>query len=396
MSFLDNNGGNCDPQTFTISANQRRHYQVTLNENLLQNGIRLVAENIGSRKALIVTTPTVFRLYGSAVQRELQSAGCFAPMLVLKCTERSKTICEVEYISSQAYKHGLGRNSVLIGIGGGVCTDLVTMAASLVRRGIGCIRVPTTLIAQVDAAIGIKGAVNTPKKKSALGCFYAPNGVFIDPSFLKTLPLRHISSGIAEIIKVAVVCDKSLFCLLERHGSQLLESRFSFPHDKSRAVIWRSVTRMLEELSANLYEDQSYQRLMDFGHTFSPLLEVRSKFRLSHGEAVAIDMAFSITLANQLGALSDDDRDRALSVIVSSSLPLRSDLVTEALCIDSFRETTIHRGGALNFVLPTSLGRAQFIKHADEIPVSLLRSALTWLASVERNTFPPALRFSAA
>jgi 3-dehydroquinate synthase len=208
--------------------------------------------------------------------------------------------------------------------------------------------------------------------------------------------LRHISSGIAEIIKVAVVCDKSLFCLLERHGSQLLESRFSSPHDESRAVIWRSVAGMLEELSANLYEDQCYQRLMDFGHTFSPLLEVRSKFRLSHGEAVAIDMALSIALANQLGALSDDDRDRALSVIASSSLPLRSHLLTEALCIDSFRETTIHRGGALNFVLPTSLGRAQFIKHADEIPVSLLRSTLTWLASVERNTFPPALRLSAA
>ncbi len=395
MTSLDDRG-NCGPQAFTICAHRRRHYHVTLNENLLQTGIRQLAEDIGSRQALIVTTPTVFRLYGSALQRELESVGCSAPVLVRKWTERSKTMREVEYISSHAYKLGLGRNSVLIGIGGGVCTDLVTMAASLVRRGIGCIRVPTTLIGQVDAAIGVKGAVNTPQKKSALGCFYAPDAVFIEPSFLKTLPLRHISSGIAEIIKVAVVCDESLFCLLERHVSQLLESRFSAPQDKSRAVLWRSVARMLEELSGNLYEDQGYQRSMDFGHTFSPLLEARSKFRLSHGEAVAIDMALTIVLASQLGALSDDARDRALSVIASSSLPLRSGLMTEALCIDSFREATTHRGGALNFVLPTSLGRAEFIKHANEIPFSLLRSALTWLASVEPNISPPALRFSAA
>ena len=255
---------------------------------------------------------------------------------------------------------------------------------------------PYYLDGQIDAGVGVKGAVNLPEKKSALGCFFAPDAVFIEPSFLKTLSLRHISLGIAEIIKVALVRDKSLFCLFERHVSQFLESRFSSPHDESRMVLWGSVKRMIEELSGNLYEDQGYQRLMDFGHTVSPLLEVRSKFRLSHGEAVAIDMAFTIALASQLGALADDARDRALSVIASSSLPLRSGLLTEALCMDSFRETTVHRGGALNLVLPTSLGRAEFIKHANEIPSSLLRSALSWLASVERNTFTPDLRFSAA
>jgi 3-dehydroquinate synthetase len=388
--------GSCGPEAFAVCANRQRHYQVTLNENLLQTEIRRLAENIGSRQALIVTTPTVFRLYGSALQRELESVGHRAPLLVLKCTERRKTIREVEYITSRAYRYGLGRNSVLIGIGGGVCTDLVTVAASLIRRGIGCIRIPTTLIGQVDAAVGVKGAVNTAQKKSALGCFYAPDGVFIDPSFLTTLSLRHISSGLAEIIKVALVCDKFLFCRLERHVSQLLESRFSSPRNESRKVLWGAVARMLEQLSGNLYEDQGYQRLMDFGHTFSPLLEVRSKYRLSHGEAVAIDMALTVSIASELGAMSDDDRDRVLSVLAASSLPLRSDLLTEALCVDSFREAGIHRGGALNLVLPTSLGRAEFITHANEIPISVVRSALRRLASIERNAFPLAPRLSAA
>ena len=109
------NSGSCGPQAFAVCANRQRHYHVTLSENLLQTGIRQLAENIGSRQALIVTTPTVFRLYGSELQRELESVGCPAPMLVLKCTERSKTMGEVEYISSEAYRHGLGRNAVLIG-----------------------------------------------------------------------------------------------------------------------------------------------------------------------------------------------------------------------------------------------------------------------------------------
>jgi 3-dehydroquinate synthase len=123
---------------------------------------------------------------------------------------------------------------------------------------------------------------------------------------------------------------------------------------------------------------------MDFGHSFSPLLEERSEFRLLHGEAVAIDMALTLALAKDLGALSERSRDRAVSMILACGLPISSDLLTEALCVESFRQTTAHRGGALNFVLPTSSGRAKFVKQAEEIPASCFRSALAWLKSFER------------
>jgi 3-dehydroquinate synthetase len=272
---------------------------------------------------------------------------------------------------------------VLIGLGGGVCTDLVTMAAALVRRGIRYIRIPTTLMGQVDAGIGIKGAVNAMQKKSALGCFYSPKAVFLDPSFLTSLPLRHLSAGTAEIIKVALVSDQVLFQLLEKSGRQLLASGFASPREESRAVIWCSAVRMLEELSCNLYEDRGYIRLMDFGHTFSPLLESRSGFRLLHGEAVAIDMALTIALAKEMGFLTEKDRDRAVSAIATSGLPIISDLLTEDFCAESFRETAAHRGGTLNFVVPIELGRAEFVERAEQIPISRLRSALTWLRCFE-------------
>lgn len=371
-------------RVLVVGADLQRHYQVALTENLFQNTLHKLAECIGSRATLLVTTPTVAELYGSTLQRELKLRGISVPMMLIRSSEISKTLSQVEHICSQAYAHGLGRKSVLIGMGGGVCTDLVTMAASLFRRGIGYIRIPTTLMGQVDAGIGVKGAVNTLQRKSAFGCFYPPQAVFLDPAFLRTLPLRHISAGLAEIIKVALVGDKRLFPLLEEHVQQLLESRFAFPKDRSRTVLWRSVVKMLEELGGNLYECQGYKRVMDFGHTFSPLLEARSEFRLLHGEAVAIDMALTLVLANHLGFLSDRGRDSALSLIAASGLPITSELLTEELCVESFRQSTAHRGDALNLALPTDSDSVEFVQRAEEIPISRLRLSLTWLASSTR------------
>ncbi len=366
---------------FTVSADLHRNYTVNLTENLLESGVQKLAECIGSRSGLLVTTPTVARLYGVELQRMLKSIGVSVPMVLVRCAEHSKTMRQVEQICAEAYAYDLGRKSVLIGLGGGVCTDLVTMSASLIRRGIDYLRIPTTLLGQVDAAIGIKGAVNISRKKSALGCFYPPRDVFIDPFFLKSLPVRHIISGVAEIIKVAIVYNKDLFCLLEQHLRGLVQSRFTYPHETARKVIWLSVEGMLDVLSCNLYEDNGYERLMDFGHTFSPLLEARSQFRLLHGEAVAIDIAMSIVLANTLGYLTDCDRDRGVSMLVDAGLPINSELLTEDLCIESFHDIALHRGGALNLVLPTALGSAGFIKRAAEIPASALSYALNWLAS---------------
>jgi 3-dehydroquinate synthase len=365
----------------SISADLQRSYEIFFADNLLETGLHALAQRIGPRRALIVTTPTVARTYGARLQAGLRSNGLLVPMLVVRCGERSKTMRQVEQICAQAYSYGLGRKSLLIGLGGGVCTDLVTMAASLLRRGIAYIRIPTTLIGQVDAAIGIKGAVNTRGKKSALGCFYAPDSIFLDPSFLRTLSPRHLSSGIAEIMKVAIVCDETLFCLLERCVPQLLRSRFGSPHEEVRTIIWRSVVTMLEELSTNLYEDRSYKRLMDFGHMFSPLLEARSGFRISHGEAVAIDMALSVAIGSQLGLLNKSVRDRVICGLAAAGLPTSSGLLTEELCLTTFREITAHRGGSLNFVMPICLGRATFIEQLEEIPAFFLRSSLAWLAS---------------
>lgn len=374
-----------EDRRYAVQANLQRCYEVRQVDRLLESGVSALAECIASRPALIVTTPTVARLYGIRLQARLRSQRILVPIAVVGCREGRKTMRQVERLCAEAHSRGLGRKSVLIGLGGGVCTDLVTMAASLIRRGIAYVRIPTTLLGQVDAGIGIKGAVNTAYKKSALGCYYPPESVFVDTNFLRTLPHRHISAGLAEMLKVALVCDPELFGCLERHASQLLEYGFDEPRLESQEIIWRSISRMLDELSCNLYENQSYKRLVDFGHTFSPLIEASSGFRVPHGEAVAVDMALSCAVACRLGLLDESSRDRAILAIMACGLPINSSILTADLCADALREATAHRAGSLNLVVPKSLGCGDFIERVQDVPIQFLRSAIVWLSSFARE-----------
>src|SRR6267143_1709101 len=137
------------------------------------------------------------------------------------------------------------------------------MAAAITRRGLSYVRIPTTLIGLIDAGIGIKGAVNLPGKKSALGCFYPPEHVLLDPAFVRTLPKSLISDGLAESIKVAMVMDLGLFEFIERYSREFLESSSTGEIGKMTELVRRSAVRLLEQLEANLYEDKTYRRLLD-------------------------------------------------------------------------------------------------------------------------------------
>src|SRR5215813_3148988 len=168
-----------------VVANRDRSYIVSICPGISEGNIETIKAAIGSRKALLVTTPTVSRLYANTIVSRLIEAGTDVSVLVLSCSERSKVLSEVETLSQECFLAGLDRTSVLIGCGGGVCTDLVTMAAALTRRGLSYFRIPTTLIGLIDAGVGIKGGVNLPGKKNAIGCFHPPEHVLLDPGFLR-------------------------------------------------------------------------------------------------------------------------------------------------------------------------------------------------------------------
>lgn len=160
-------------------ADRLRMYEVHMTDNSLDACCRLLGDVIGGHQALVVTTPTVAATYAQAIWRPLQAVDNKVSLMVLYCDEATKSYDQALRICQQASEIGLDRTGFLVALGGGVCSDIVTVAASWIRRGIRHIRVPTTLIGQIDAGIGIKGAVNFEGKKSYLGCFYPPEAVVI-------------------------------------------------------------------------------------------------------------------------------------------------------------------------------------------------------------------------
>jgi 3-dehydroquinate synthetase len=390
QSVLDNE---LDPDTqavcddgkpiFTMPSNRIRSYDVYLSSNVLDAGNSLLLDVIGNRRTLLVTTPTVHRIYGRSFDLLAERGGLSLNTLVLECTEQNKSLNAVHEVCRNALLAELGRDSMIVVLGGGVCSDIVTLAASMIRRGIAYLRIPTTLLGQVDASIGIKGGANFCGKKNYLGCFYPPSAVVIDPHFLKTLPANHLRNGFAEIIKMAIACDPELFDLIENHHEALLRTALQEPYQCARRVMSLAIRGMLQQLQPNLFEDKSYRRLVDLGHTFSPVIEAASFFSIHHGEAVAIDIALSATISAELNLISGADFRRIISTLASIGLPMFSSVVTLDLCLEALNEASKHRGGSLNLVLPTEVGQVTFLEYLQDLPPGVLTASLNRLAQTQ-------------
>jgi 3-dehydroquinate synthase len=295
-------------------------------------------------------------------------------LVVVACDETSKTLRSMEALCQRALASNVDRNALLIAVGGGVCTDLVTFAASVIRRGIDHLRIPTTLIGQVDAAVGVKGAVNYCGKKSFLGVFRSPRAVFVDTLTLETLPEPLISDGLAEIVKIALIRDPDLFELVADDPGTLVDERLQ--GGGGGEIVTRAIEAMMAELEPNLYEDKTYRRRVDLGHTFSPALEAAHGFRISHGMAVAVDLAFSAAIAVELGLSSQSEFERIVETLRQARLPTCSPLLTRSLCVEALEDARRHRGGAVNLVVPTGIGNVRFVPERQALDPALIAAAI--------------------
>jgi 3-dehydroquinate synthase len=319
-----------------------------------------IAEAVGARPLLAAVDRHIDRLYGADLRAYLdRRTDCRGFVLVEGC-EKAKSWEQARLVCDQAIRAGLPRDSVILAVGGGVTLDVAGFAAAIFRRGVRYVRVPTSLIGLVDVGVGIKQAINVGDKKNIVGAFYPPAANINDPTFLSTLPKRHLACGLAEIIKMAVVLDADLFATLEAHARDLVEERFQGP-GAARRVLLRAEYLMMRELQGNLFE-ADLRRLPDFGHTFSPVLETASGYSLAHGEAVAIDMILSTTIAVNRGLCERETLDRLRSLLAAADLPLGHDVCCADLVMDCLDSARAHRGGELNLVVPLGLGTAGFIQ----------------------------------
>lgn len=367
-------------EQLSLRSSRDHIFNVAMFEGLHSSDFRKWIEaHTRNRTVLAVTTPTVERLYGDEIRAAFACVGLKPSWLVLNCTERTKTMKSVLTVCRAASDAEIDRRGALVAIGGGVCSDIVTLAASMLRRNLSHLRIPTTLIGQVDAGIGLKGGVNFGDAKNYLGCFHPADAVAVIPPLLMTLGVDTVRQGLAEMIKVACTSDTELFRMIEEARGGLLQSWILNGDPLAREPIERAIAAMLEELSKNPFEIASYERAVDLGHTIAHPLEASTHYELHHGFAVAIDLAFSSVLGWHLGWLSEETALRIVDLLESVGLPVWHEHLDENLVSRSFRAAAKHRGGNINMVVPIDLGRYRFLKQEDQCPPGLIREVLSYL-----------------
>ena len=325
-------------------------------------------------RIILVADSTVDEIYGDAIRELLGSARHF-DSVVLRASEKQKDLFTVtELISSFEYLGVHRKNDLVVAAGGGITMDVVGFSANLYRRGIPFMRIPTTLLAEIDAGVGVKNAINFRQSKNRLGTFAAPYAVVVDPCFLATLSYRQIRNGLSEALKIALVADPLLFDLIEENALHLVTTKLQCA--QGTELIRRSIRAMLLELSPNLHE-RTLGRLPDYGHTFSPIFE----FELSdmeHGEAVALDMAIATALAAVLEILDVNDAERILLTHQALGLPIFRAGVTLDMLARAIHQARKQRGGQLRMPLLYKIGEATFI---DEVSETQLEDALSLIRS---------------
>jgi 3-dehydroquinate synthetase len=321
----------------------------------------------GYKRCFAVIDDTIETLYGDRIRHYFATNGLELTTSVLPGGEADKRPEAVDKLIDDLCQYKLRRREPFLAIGGGVLLDIAGMAACLYRRGVPFVRVPTTLLAIVDASVGVKNGVDyccgatDETYKNRVGSFYAPSSCLLDPAFIVTQDERNVCNGFGEIIKLALVRSEDLFEILETYGMDLVRSRFAptekVPEEVATRVIDLSIQIMLEELGPNLWENK-LERCVDYGHTFSKLLEMVPGVDIMHGEAVNVDGFFCCILSYLRGYIPMETVQRIFNCMKSLKLPTDSVHLQSNLAIQSCKDAVEHRHGEQRIPLITDIGES--------------------------------------
>jgi 3-dehydroquinate synthetase len=317
-------------------------------------------------RCLMVVDETVEELYGQQIDDYFRHHDVALTKLTVSIAETDKGLETLEQIVDAFGEFGLLRKEPVLVVGGGLTTDVTGFACSAYRRRTNYIRVPTTLIGLIDASVAIKVAVNHRHLKNRLGAYHASRSVILDFSFLGTLPTAQVRNGMAELVKIGVVGNRRVFDLLDEYGDELLRTGFGYRDGSdalrrvSHELTHEAIRSMLELEVPNLHE-LDLDRVIAYGHTWSPTLELTPERPMLHGHAVSVDMAFSATLAQRRGYITDADRDQILGLMRRLGLALDSPYLTAELLRAASESITQTRDGLLRAPVPRPIGSCFFV-----------------------------------
>lgn len=332
-----------------------------------------------SGRCLMVVDENVLELYRDRIETYFDHHDIALSIVAVRIAETAKALSTLETIVDAFSAFGLLRKEPVLVVGGGLTTDVAGFACASYRRSTPYVRIPTTLIGLIDASVSMKVAVNHGKHKNRLGAYHPSQQVLLDFGFLATLPEAQIRNGMAELMKIAIVSHRGIFDTLEEHGTELLRTRFGYVGDDSssgepdgldrlRAIAHRTtydaIAEMLRLEVPNLHEID-LDRVIAFGHTWSPTLELAPSPPLFHGHAISVDMALSATIAAQRGYLTPDEHARILRVFSGLGLSVDSDYLTPDL-LDQANDAILQtRDGLLRAAVPRPIGTCHFINDLD-------------------------------
>jgi len=348
----------------TIQAGSHK-YEALVDPGLLEKAGPLLAQKLAGRDCAIVSDDNVASLFAQPVVRSLTDAGFRPALITVPAGEASKSLGQAEAICHRMSEAGLGRSSFLIALGGGMVGDLGGFVAAIYHRGIACVQMPTTLLAQADSSIGGKTAVNTPAGKNLIGAWHHPALVLADVDTLDALPPREWKQGFAEIVKHAIIRDAEMFETLQH-----------FDRTNLAELIRRNVEIKARIVAADEREVSGERALLNFGHTVGHAIEKAGEYRaFLHGEAVSLGIAAACAISVRKAGLSETERDRILATLRSFDLPIQlpvdfpRDKIFEAIRFDKKFQR-----GEVRFVVTPAIGSAHL---ATDVTMEDITAAIT-------------------
>jgi 3-dehydroquinate synthase len=338
-----------------------RSYSIIVGSGLLDRAGELAAPVLARPSAVVVTDETVAPLYLDALVEALGRAGIAAASVVLPAGEGTKNIAHLERLCDELLAVRIERSTMLIALGGGVIGDITGFAAGILLRGLDFIQVPTTLLAQVDSAVGGKTGINTGRGKNLVGLFHQPRLVIADTATLTTLEPRQRRAGYAEVVKYGLIGDPIFFAWLERNAAAVCAAE---PEACRRAV--RTSCAAKAAIVAEDEREAGRRALLNLGHTFGHALEAEAGYgeALLHGEAVAIGMVMAFALSARLGLCAPQTTERVRAHLRSVGLPTALDELSfrpswpaETLLAHMRHDKKVE-DGRLRFVLARGIGAA--------------------------------------
>ncbi len=297
-----------------------RSYDICIGPGLLEQTAELATAALGKAKYAIVTDSNIAELHLERLEGILTKAGVFAGSVVIPAGESSKSFGQLAELSELLLKLNIERGDAVIAFGGGVIGDLAGFAASILRRGVRMVQIPTTLLAQVDSSVGGKTGINTPQGKNLIGSFHQPNLVIIDTDLLKTLDEREFRAGYAEVVKYGLLGDADFFEWLENNQPAVYADE-----DGARIQVIETSCLAKADVVREDEKEAGRRALLNLGHTFGHAIEAWAGYsgRLLHGEGVSIGMTMAFEFSERLGLCSPEDTKRVEAHLKASGLPTR-------------------------------------------------------------------------